>query len=151
MSYKRTVIIPHLKLRHSGCKRPNVGLPQLYHKAAAGAEACRVVSSRILIAPDDWRRFLLFAIDGSDDLGVATFTDEQGDWSSTGHEILVERSAKPRSTLPQFIQPNQRIQIDVATPAMVECLPALIEQAPTLPCAGFLIRVGDETAVMFNN
>jgi len=61
----------------------------------AKAEPRRVVTARILVGPDEYRRLLLFVIDDFNNLRVSTFKLERGDWPPTDGEILIERSALP--------------------------------------------------------
>ena len=61
----------------------------------ANAEPRRVVTARIQVGPDEWRRLLLFVIDDFNNLRVSTFKLERGDWPPADREILIERSALP--------------------------------------------------------
>ena len=59
----------------------------------ANAEPRRVVTARIQVGPDEWRRLLLFVIDDFNNLRVSTFKLERG--PPADREILIERSALP--------------------------------------------------------
>jgi len=59
------------------------------------AEARGALEGRVLIAPDEYRRLLLFTVDDFDDLKVSTFTLETGSWPRAEGEMVLERSAVP--------------------------------------------------------
>lgn len=61
----------------------------------SNAEPRRVVTARIQVGPDEWRRLLLFVIDDFNNLRVSTFKLERGNWPPADREILIERSALP--------------------------------------------------------
>lgn len=61
----------------------------------ANAEPRRIVTARILVAQNEYRRLLLFVIDDFNNLRVSTFKLERGDWPPADSEILIERSALP--------------------------------------------------------
>ncbi len=61
----------------------------------SNAEPRRIVTARIQVGPDEWRRLLLFVIDDFSNLRVSTFKLERGDWPPADREILIERSALP--------------------------------------------------------
>ncbi len=61
----------------------------------ANAQARRIVTARIQVGPEEWRRLLLFVIDDFNNLRVSTFKLERGNWPPPDREILIERSALP--------------------------------------------------------
>ena len=60
----------------------------------ANAEPRRVVTARMLVGENEYRRLLLFVIDDFNNLRVSTFKLERGNWPPADREILIERSAR---------------------------------------------------------
>lgn len=77
----------------------------------ARAEARGLIEGRVLYAPDEWRRLLLFVVDDFGALRVSTFTREKGAAQPADGEMLVERSAVP------FLQKALGDEVTVQTPS----------------------------------
>lgn len=60
----------------------------------ADAEAARSpVRGRVQVGPNQWVTFLLFAVDDFNDVRIAKFFPESGDWPPDDRQILIERES----------------------------------------------------------